>query len=521
MPPSPEITPLQDTAPPINPSKKTTASKPNQPTPSNAAEPYSAFPKSTRTYLTYILGIIQLISTLTTTIYFPLIPTLSTHFSVSIQAINLTVTVYAICQAISPGIFGSLADSYGRRPVLLGLITTYTLASLGLALNKNSYPVLITLRAFQSIGGSATVPIAYGIVADVAVVSERGGMLGPMLSTCNGISAFGPVIGGALAMKSTGHMGVFMALLGIAVLCLLLVGFVLPETSRTIVGNGKTPATGIWRTWTSFLGRKKGEQVVSTVAGRPPMPKSSQTLSKIFDSIRMIRHPDAAVILWMVASSYGIYYTFQVAHSVIFKDLYNYNELQIGLSFLPALAGMTIGGTIAGKLMDINYAYHARQAEIVDPANILDFPIERARFRNVIPLILIETALVTGYGWTVQQHTHPAVPLVLEFFVSALATLLSHTANALLVDVFPEVPSTAYASGQLARGAFSAASAAIIDPLVRAVGRGWYFTIFAAFTGTGCLTCVSLSRWAGMRWRWKRYLRASRGSGKSASNQGV
>lgn len=251
------------------------------------------------------------------------------------------------------------------------------------------------------------------------------------------------------------------------------------------------------------------------------MPKPSQTLSRIFDSIRMIRHPDATVILWMVASSYGIYYTFQVAHSVIFKDLYNYNELQIGLSFLPALAGMTIGGTIAGKLMDINYAHHARQAEIVDPANILDFPIERARFRNMVPLILIETALVTGYGWTVQQHTHPAVPLILEFFVSALATLLSHTANALLVDVFPEVPSTAYASGQLARGAFSAASAAIIDPLVRAVGRGWYFTIFAAFTGTGCLTCVTLSRWAGMRWRRKRYLRASRGSGKSASNQGV
>ncbi|KAI4657068.1 uncharacterized protein J4E79_007684 [Alternaria viburni] len=349
MPPSPEIIPVQDTAPPINPSKKTTAPKTNQPTPNNAAEPYSAFPQSTRTNLTYILGIIQLISTLTTTIYFPLIPTLSAHFSVSIQAINLTVTVYAICQAISPGIFGSLADSYGRRPILLGLVTTYTLASLGLALNKDSYPVLITLRAFQSIGGSAT------------------------------------------------------------------------------------------------------------------------TFSRIFNSIRMIRHPDAAVILWMVASSYGIYYTFQVAHSVIFKDLYNYNELQIGLSFLPALAGMTIGGTIAGKLMDINYAHHARQAEIVDPANILDFPIERARFRNMVPLILIETALVTGYGWTVQQHTHPAVPLVLEFFVSALATLLSHTANALLVDVFPEVPSTAYASGQLARGAFSAASAAIIDPLGRDV----------------------------------------------------
>jgi MFS family permease len=524
MPPSPEIIPMQHAPPSKNTSQKNAAPKANLSTTRNAVEPYSAFPNTTRTYLTYILGVIQLISTLTTTIYFPLIPTLSTHFSVSIQAINLTVTVYAICQALSPGIFGSLADSYGRRPVLLGLVTTYTLASLGLALNKKSYPVLITLRALQSIGGSATVPIAYGIVADVAVVSERGGMLGPMLATCNGISASGPVIGGALAMKSTGHMGVFIALLGIAILCLVLVGFVLPETSRSIVGNGGKPATGVWRTWISFLGRENGDQLSAsgTLQHEPvTTPKFSQTFSRVFDSIRMIRHPDAAVILWMVASSYGIYYTFQVAHSVIFKELYGYNELQIGLSFLPALAGMTIGGTIAGKLMDINYAYHARQAEVLDPANVLDFPIERARFRNMVPLILAEIALVTGYGWTVQRHTHPAVPLVLEFFVSALATLLSHTANALLVDVFPEVPSTAYASGQLARGGFSAASAAIIDPLVRSVDRGWYFTIFAAFTGLGCLTCVSLSRWAGMRWRRKRYLNASSRSVDRASGRGV
>ena len=139
----------------------------------------------------------------------------------------------------------------------------------------------------------------------------------------------------------------------------------------------------------------------------------------------------------------------------------------------------------------------------------------------MIPIILAEMTFITGYGWAVQHNVHPAILLVLEFFISTLATLLSHTANALLVDVFPEVPSTAYASGQLARGGFSAASAAIIDPLMRSVGRGWYFTIFAAFTGAGCLTCVSLSRCAGMRWRRKRYLDTSSRSVEGASSQGV
>jgi MFS family permease len=371
-------------------------------------EPYSVFPSSTRTYLTYLLGIIMLTSTLTSTIYFPLLPKLSTDFSVSLQAINLTVTVYAVCQAISPGIFGSLADSYGRRPVLLALITLYVIASLGFAINEKNYAVLVFLRALQSFGGSATVPIAYGIVADVAVVSERGKMLEPMLSTCNGVSALGPVIGGALAMKTEGHRGVFVALLVVAVLCLLLVGFTIPETARGIVGNGDGDGTvtGIWRTWISFLGSQhKSPAPVSDNDRSKALPvPPGQSFRRILDSIRIIRHPDAAVILSMVASSYGIYYTFQVAHSVMFKEVYSYNELENGLTFLPGLVGMTIGGILAGKLIDIHYANQVRESGNLDSVETQDFPIERAQFRNIVPFVIVETALVTGYGWVIRQR---------------------------------------------------------------------------------------------------------------------
>ena len=83
------------------------------------------------------------LSTLTATIYFPLIPMLSDAFAVSIQGINLTVTVYAIFQAVAPWFFASLADTTGRRLVLFGLVALYAAASLGLALNRNNYAVLI------------------------------------------------------------------------------------------------------------------------------------------------------------------------------------------------------------------------------------------------------------------------------------------------------------------------------------------------------------------------------------------
>lgn len=479
-------------------------------------EDYSTFSDAMRTYLTYLLGFIIILSTLTATIYFPLIPMLSTHFSVSIQAINLTVTAYAICQAISPAVFASLADAFGRRPVLLGLIGLYSGASLGLALNKDSYAALIVLRALQSIGGSATPPIAYGIVADVAVVSERGKMLGPMLSTCNAISAVGPVVGGAVALSTSGYKWAFLVLLIIAVICFLLAGFTLPETARNVVGNGSGPVHGVLRTWLSFIGMRGRQQ--KRKEGYPDGVRESTEdsgkpawrLLSIFDSLRIILYPDAIAVLWMVASSYTVYYTFQVAIPIIFDEYYGYNNLQIGLSFLPGLAGMTIGGIISGKFIDRNYAQTAQKHNLPidkrkDTTNSLtDFPIERSRYHNIVPFILFEIALVIGYGWAVHARVHASVLLIIQFFACGTSTLLSHTASALLVDIFPDMASTAYASGQVVRCGISAVSAAVLQPLVDAVGRGWYFTMFALFVGVSGLVSVAVSRSRGMEWRQKR-----------------
>jgi MFS family permease len=499
---------------------------------SHNEEDYSVFSVAMRTYLTYLLGLITILSTLTATIYFPLIPMLSTHFSVSIQAINLTVTVYAICQAISPALFASLADTSGRRPVLMGLISLYVCASLGLALNRDSYAALVALRALQSIGGSATPPIAYGIVADVAVVSERGKMLGPMLSTCNAISAVGPVVGGAVALSTSGYTWVFLVLLILAVISLLLAGFTLPETLRNVVGNGSQPAHGVWRTWWSFLRGKEQQWRKESEANNGierPLPVDGKLTWRplsAFASVRIIFYPDAAVVLWMVASSYSVYYTFQVAIPVIFEEIYGYNELEIGLAFLPGLAGMTIGGIIAGKLVDRNYAKIARKCNVNVNVNrdkgdnLKDFPIESARYRNCLPFILFVVALVAGYGWAVQSHVHPSVPLIMQFFICATSTLLSHTSSALLVDIFPDMSSTAYASGQIMRCGLSAALAAILQPLVDAVGRGWCFTIFALFVGISGLVSVVISRSKGMQWRQKRQAtRCCEGPDRTASTE--
>ncbi|KAJ2890867.1 hypothetical protein MKZ38_001254 [Zalerion maritima] len=521
----------------------------NSPSLTYSSAQYSLFTHVSRIQLTYILGIIITLSTLTTSIYFPLIPLLSQTFRVPIQSINLTVTLYAICQALSPVIFASLADSLGRRPILLFLILIYSLASAGLSLNQSFYPLLLFLRALQSVGGSPTLSIAFGIVADLADVSERGAMLGPMQSTCNGISAFGPVVGGAVALTTSGHRWVFLALLIVAIFCFVLAGFTIPETSRHIVGNGSliTSATPrfLYRTWRSLLvslipsssnKKREGDEIflkpmfrpqLQTQAQSPPPQKRPPFRPRTLVSpLLIIFHRDSFPILWTVASSYCVHYTYQVAIPVIFSEIYHYNELQIGLSFLPGLAGMTIGGFIAGKLVDWNFAKVARrhnQAALSldqhegknndtssSPAEFLcEFPIEQARYKNYTPIILLLISLIASYGWAVQSRVHPAVLLVMQFFICCCSTILSHTASALLVDIFPDSSSTAYASGQVMRCSLSAASAAVIEPLVDKLGRGWYFTAFAIFTGTGLMGMVYTSKRKGMEWRRRRLARAA------------
>ncbi|KAE8307549.1 major facilitator superfamily domain-containing protein [Aspergillus transmontanensis] len=107
-----------------------------------------------------------MISPVTATVYLPLLPTLRSQFSISSQAVNMTLTIYIMVQALSPAIFGPLSDLKGRRPVYLTL-TIYALANLGMALNKHNYAVLLLLRALQSLGASTAFVISYGIVANM------------------------------------------------------------------------------------------------------------------------------------------------------------------------------------------------------------------------------------------------------------------------------------------------------------------------------------------------------------------
>lgn len=520
--------------------------------PSPAPVPYSVFTKWQKRYLTYLMGFLTLASSLTANIYLPLILLLAEQYHASAQAINLTITVYVIFQGISASFWSPLSDVFGRRPVFIITFGLYTAASLGLAFSQGSYTALILLRATQSVGGSAVISISYGVVADLVTSAERGSMLGPMLASGNLGPCIGPVIGGGVVM--TGQPAwCFWALVIFGGAALTLILWTFPETQRTIVGNGSVPAMGIWRTWWSLMVdwrrdrrptlekdsekggncagsavdsfddtvptniniTEDGEKSTNDVAAEDPNKTATGKGRLIFPnpfvSLRLIFYWDTFLGLWLAASPYAVWYLIQASIPVVYghgSGGYGFKDIYVGLCYLSGGSGVIAGGFVCGKMMDINYKHVALKfgfsANKGDNHNIHDFPIEEARSRFSLLILAFSACVLVGFAWAVQLKVHPAVPLILQFYMGAKCTVLHQVYSALVVDIFPEKPSTIAASNNIIRCGLSAAVVAALNPLVNVMGRGWFFTMVAFLDGGLCMVCVVVLRRWGKHWRDKR-----------------
>ena len=220
---------------------------------------------------------------------------------------------------------------------------------------------------------------------------------------------------------------------------------------------------------------------------------------KVGSPFRIVFYKDTALTLWMAASAYANYYCIQVSNPPVYKDIYHFNELEIGLAYLPGGAGVVLAAYANGKLMDRNYAITAKdighEIDRVTGDDLDIFPIERARVRLCWILLSISSCGWIGYGWALENSVHVSVPLILQFMHGFLCTCVLQTFNALLVDTFPKDPSAAAMSGNITRCALSALYVALLQPLVKAIGRGWYFTLLGISSGlAGGLAVVPHSK---------------------------
>lgn len=497
-------------------------------------KPFSIYTKREKWYMVGMAALGGFYSPLASAIYFPAIPTMANAFGKSVELINLTVTIYMVFQGISPMLWGTLADRFGRRPVYLACLSLLMLSSIGLALvPTNAYWLLLVLRCFQAAGSASTIALGAGVISDIATPAERGGFiglftLGPMIGPC-----IAPVFGGLLA-GNLGWRSMFWFLVIMAGLMLIFMALTFPETLRAIVGDGSNPPQKWNRTPLPILGRKIPKTDLNDAQLIQGNPRRSANPLHVF---RVFAQPDVLLVLFSTGIIYSLFYSVTTTTSPLFLSVYPYlNQSTVGLCFIAYGAGGALGSVIMGKLLDYDWRkMEEKHASIIpeskqtrgelnqaekgahtgqnaDPGlkkshstkpDKQDLPIEHTRLKRVPILFVLEMGACIGYGWSIQGKAHLAVPLVLQFIVGLVSMSIMTITQTILVDMYPSQGSSITASNNLVRCLLGAGTISIQDFIINAINPGWTYVLFCGI----CMLTIPLFmiEWRyGPRWRKKR-----------------
>jgi EmrB/QacA subfamily drug resistance transporter len=107
-------------------------------------------------------------------------------------------SLYLLAQVVTVPVYGKLADSLGRKPLMLFGIAVFLAGSL-LCGAAWSMPLLIVARAVQGIGAGAIAPMAMTIVGDLYTIEERAKVQGYVASIWGMAAVVGPTLGGVFS----------------------------------------------------------------------------------------------------------------------------------------------------------------------------------------------------------------------------------------------------------------------------------------------------------------------------------
>ena len=138
-------------------------------------------------------------------------------------------SVYLLAQAVSVSVYAKLADTVGRKPIILLGIGLFLVGSVlcGVAW---SMPALIAFRAVQGFGAGAVAPIAITIAGDIYTVEERATAQGYIASVWAVSSVVGPTLGGVFSQLGLWR---WIFLVNVPV-CLLAAGLIVRNFRETV-----------------------------------------------------------------------------------------------------------------------------------------------------------------------------------------------------------------------------------------------------------------------------------------------
>ncbi|MEH8026584.1 Bcr/CflA family multidrug efflux MFS transporter [Gallibacterium anatis] len=263
-----------------------------------------------------ILGLLSMMPPLGIDMYLPAFLNISRDLNVPSSQVQYTLTMFTLGMGVGQLVWGPIADSIGRKPVILfGLIIT-TIAAFGLTQINNIHH-FIGLRLIQGFFGAAPVVVLGALLRDLFSKNDFSKMMSLITLVLMIAPLLAPILGGYLVQYFHWH-SIFYLLVVVGVISGLLFWWRIPET----------------------LQAEKRQHF------------SLQNVLRQFWSV--LKHKEVLGYLIVSTFSFGGLFAFLTSGSLVYIDIYGVKVENFGYFFMlniTIMAAFTVlNGKIVGKV---------------------------------------------------------------------------------------------------------------------------------------------------------------------------
>ncbi|OCF72400.1 membrane transporter [Kwoniella mangroviensis CBS 8886] len=382
------------------------------------------------------------------------------YFGVSSEVIALTVTSTVCGFGTGPLLWSPLSELLGRR--LLWAVPTfvYIMFNIPCALAPN-IGCLLASRFICGFFGSAPLTLAGGTIADIWGPEERGFAIAIFAAAPYTGPVIGPLIGGYIGKYAGWRWLYWVNMISAGVVWAA--SLFIPETFAPALLKKRA---------------KKYRQdfcddtyVTEQELFRKPLNEIViETLIRPFEMLAT--EPILLLMSLYISLVYGLLYAFFFAFPVVFGEDYGWDDAKTGLTFIPVFFGVGLALFVTPWL-EKKYSAKGDQVTPEDrlPGMLIGGPF--------VPISLFI------FGWTAPPYVAPGGgswvgPCSAGIPFGFGMVLVYFSANAYLIEAFPDYVASALAAKTVVRSAAGAAMPLFISIMFRHIGNGPAASILGA-----------------------------------------
>lgn len=337
--------------------------------------------------------------------YLPAFGAIAAEFDTSAIAVQQTLSAYLFAYAFMMLWHGALSDAWGRRPVILGGLAVYAVASLGCAIAGNIESLWL-FRTLQGLSAGAGLVVGRAVIRDRFHGADAQRVMSQVTLVFGIAPALAPVIGGAL-LNLIGWRAIFWLMLAFSVGLLAWVVKRLPET----LPRGERQRLGFATLWNNYR--------------------------------TVLLRTDFALLAAIPTLNFAAFFVY-IASAPVYLAQLGVSTWGFAWLFVPMIAGIMTGATVSGRL-----------AGRLSPIRTIAAGYA-CMFAGAVLNVLVALFVPPSIPW----HVLPMALFTLG------SSLMAPSVTLLLLDLFPRMRGLASSLHGFVQFAFSGVVAGTIAPLL-------------------------------------------------------